>query len=214
MYNAPISQPLSESNMYGYIENEAAYERAIRRNIVNNARTTFMKRERAQEVMNWVYSARGEFAASLANSLETYGKLTDGQFAAVIKCIDNAAVRKAEWEAKRMVEAAKSNFVGSEGGKISLTNVKVEKVMTVDAPAFFYHDRNSQEIYLLRDEDGNRLVFKTKKEMDIQQGDVVNLTAKVKRHSEYNFEKQTLINYAKFTVVPQEVEEVTTETAV
>lgn len=200
--------------MYGYIENEAAYERAIRRNIVNNARKTFMKRDRAQEVVNWVYSARGEFASSLAYSLDTYGKLTDGQFAAVIKCIDKAAVRKAEWEEKRMLEAAKSNFVGTEGGKISLTNVKVEKVMTVSAPAFSYYDRDSQEIYLLRDEDGNRLVFKTKKEMDIQQGDVVNLTAKVKRHSEYNFEKQTLINYAKFTVVPQEVEEVTIETAV
>lgn len=199
-----------------YVENEAAYERAIMRNIRNNARKTFMTTPRANEIVNWLADncSRSDFANSLFNAFETYGKLTEKQAAAVIKCIDTAAARKAEWAAKRMVEASKSEFVGTEGSKISLNNVKVEKVLTISAMAFSYHDRTSQELYLLRDEAGNRVIFKTKKEINVEAGMVVNLTAKVKSHTIYNGEKQTNINYAKFTVVDTGLEEVTTETAV
>jgi hypothetical protein len=181
-----------------YIENHSAYDRAVRRNIVNNARKTFLKRDRAQEVVNWLYSARGDFAASLLDSYVTYGKLTDKQFDAVLRCIERDAAKKAEWEAKRLEMAALGSFVGDEGGKISLTNVKVEAVLTIGARSFSYYDRDSQEMYLLRDEAGNRLVFKTKNFISVEKGDVVNLTAKVKAHQEFRGEKQTLINRAKF----------------
>ena len=177
-----------------------AYERAKRRNILNNARTTFMKRPRAQEVVEWIWahSARNSFAASLSESMSNYGKLSDKQFDAVLRCIERDAAKKAEWKAKRLEMAALGSFVGTEGGKISLSNVKVEAVLTIDAPAFFYRDRNSQELYLLRDEAGNRLVYKTKNFISVEKGDVVNLTAKVKAHQEFRGEKQTLINRAKF----------------
>jgi hypothetical protein len=184
-----------------YIENHSAYDRAVRRNIVNNARKTFLKRDRAQEVVSWLYNARGDFAASLLDSYNTYGKLTDKQFDAVLRCIDTAAAKKAEWEAKRLEMAALGSFVGDEGGKISLTNVKVEAVLTIGARSFSYYDRDSQEMYLLRDEAGNRLVFKTKNFIGVEKGDVVNLTAKVKAHQEFRGEKQTLINRAKFAKV-------------
>lgn len=184
-----------------YIENHAAYDAAVRRNIILNARKTFMKRDRAQEVVNWIYSARGEFAGSLAESLDNYGKLTDKQFDAVLRCIERDAAKKAEWEAKRLEMAALGSFVGDEGGKISLTNVKVEAVLTIGARSFSYYDRDSQEMYLLRDEAGNRLVFKTKNFISVEKGDVVNLTAKVKAHQEFRGEKQTLINRAKFAKV-------------
>ena len=175
-----------------------AYDRAVQRNILNNARKTFLKRDRAQEVVSWLYSARGDFAASLLNSYNTYGKLTDKQFDAVLRCIERDAAKKAEWEAKRLEIAALGSFVGAEGGKISLNNVKVEAVLTIGAARFSYYDRDSQEMYLLRDEAGNRLVYKTKNFISVEKGDVVNLTAKVKAHQEFRGEKQTLINRAKF----------------
>ena len=187
--------------MSNMIQNEAAYEAARNRNILANARKTFLKRDRAQEVVSWLYNARGDFAASLLGSYNTYGKLTDKQFDAVLRCIDRAVAKKAEWEAKRLEMAALGSFVGAEGGKISLNNVKVEAVLTIDAARFSYYDRDSQELYLLRDEAGNRLVFKTKAMVEIAKGDTVNLTAKVKAHQEFRGEKQTLINRAKFTKV-------------
>jgi len=184
-----------------YIENEAAYEAAISRNIRANARKTFMKRDRAQEVVEWVYNSRGDFATSLMNSFDTYGKLTDKQVAAVLRCIDTTAAKKAEWEAKRLEIAALGSFVGAEGGKLALNNVKVEAVIVINATRFSYYDRDSQEMYLLRDEAGNRLIFKSKAMVEIAKGDVVNLTAKVKAHQEFRGEKQTLINRAKFVKV-------------
>lgn len=195
-----------------FIENEAAYEAAIRRNIILNARKTFMKRERAQDVVSWLHTARGNFASSLLESLNTYGKLTDKQFAAVLRCIEGDAARKAEWEAKRQVAAAQSQYVGTVGDKIALQNVKVEAVLTVAASQFSYYDRDSQEVYLLRDADGNRLVWRSKKyDVGIGKGNVVNLTAKVKNHQEFRGERQTILTRPNFEVVSSantQVEEV------
>ncbi len=187
--------------MPGFIENEAAYEAATRRNIINNARKTFMKRERALDVVNWVHSSRGSFAASLSESLINYGKLTDKQFAAVLRCIDRDAEKKAEWETKRLEAASRSQFVGTVGEKLTLTNVTVEAVLTVDAAQFSYYDRASQEIYLMRDEAGNRIVYRSKADLDVQKGDIVNVTGRVKAHNNFRDENQTLLTRAKFSRV-------------
>lgn len=185
-----------------YIENHAAYDRAVRRNILNNARKTFMKRERAQDVVNWLHTARGNFAASLLESLNTYGKLTDKQFAAVLRCIEGDAARKAEWESKRQEAAAQSLYVGEQGKRIRLENVKVEAVLTVEATRFSYYDRAEQEVYLLRDAQGNRLVWRSKKyDVGIAKGDVINLVATVKEHKEFRGERQTVLSRPRFEMV-------------
>ncbi len=185
-----------------YIENHAAYDRAVHRNILNNARKTFMKRERAQDVVNWLHTARGNFAASLLESLNTYGKLTDKQFAAVLRCIEGDAARKAEWESKRQEAASKSLYVGEEGKRIRLENVQVEAVITMEATRFSYYDRDEQEVYLLRDADGNRLVWRSKKyDVGISKGDVINLVATVKAHKEFRGERQTVLSRPRFEVV-------------
>lgn len=185
-----------------YIENYAAYNRAVHRNILNNARKTFMKRERAQDVVNWLHTARGNFAASLLDSLNTYGKLTDKQFAAVLRCIEGDAARKAEWESKRQEAVAQSLYVGEQGKRIRLENVKVEAVITVEATRFSYYDRAEQEVYLLRDADGNRLVWRSKKyDVGIGKGDVINLVATVKDHKEFRGERQTVLSRPRFEVV-------------
>jgi hypothetical protein len=198
--------------MSKYIEHEAAYEAAISRNIIGNARKTFMKRERALDVVNWLHTARGNFAASLLQSLENYGKLTDKQFAAVIRCIEGDAVRKAEWEARRQEAAAKSLYVGEVGKRINIHNVKVEAVITMAATRFSYYDRDEQEVYLLRDTDGNRLVWRSKKyDVGIAKGDVVNLVATVKAHQEFRGELQTMLSRPRFEMVtPAEAPEQTT----
>ena len=185
-----------------YIENHSAYDRAVHRNILNNARKTFMKRERAQDVVNWLHTARGNFAASLLESLNTYGKLTDKQFAAVLRCIEGDTARKAEWESKRQEAVAQSLYVGEQGKRIRLENVKVEAVITVEATRFSYYDRAEQEVYLLRDAEGNRLVWRSKKyDVGIGKGDVINLVATVKDHKEFRGERQTVLSRPRFEVV-------------
>jgi hypothetical protein len=49
--------------MSSCVENEAAYEAAIVRNIRANARKTFLKRDRAAEVVNWIADGRSEWDA-------------------------------------------------------------------------------------------------------------------------------------------------------
>lgn len=192
-----------------YIENHAAYDRAVRRNILNNARKTFMKRERAQDVVNWLHTARGNFASSLLESLNTYGKLTDKQFAAVLRCIEGDAARKAEWESKRQEAAAQSLYVGEQGKRIRLENVLVEAVITMEATRFSYYDRAEQEVYLLRDAEGNRLVWRSKKyDVGIAKGDVINLVATVKEHKEFRGERQTMLSRPRFEEATQAQETV------
>ena len=179
------------------IQNESAYEAAIRRNIINNAAKTFMKRPRAVEVVDWLNWSTSSFAASLLDSLHTYGKLTDKQFDAVLRIMEQDAERKARWEQKRQEMAAASNYVGVKGQKLTLENVVVEAVIVISKPQFSYYDSTEQQMYLLRDQEGNRLVHRPSSWSNIAKGDVVRISAKVKDHTEYKGEKQTILWYAK-----------------
>lgn len=91
-----------------WIENQAAYDAAVLRNIKANAYKTFSNKERAHEVEHWLFenSGKSSFAKSLLDALHTYGKLTDKQYDAVCRSIDTAEQKRKEWEAKRAAEAA------------------------------------------------------------------------------------------------------------
>lgn len=95
---------------YHDIEHPAAYEAAIKRNIVYNARKTFFKNyDRAGEVLDHLGSRAerygDEFAKSLLKAFGDYGKLTPKQYDAVCSMIDNAAERRAEFIAKDSADA-------------------------------------------------------------------------------------------------------------
>jgi len=85
------------------IVNLSAWEDGRTRKIVANAQKTFNATVAdAQQIINWVMDSSigpdaNEFACSLFESYNTYGKLTEGQCAAVRKCI----AREAEWAAQR-----------------------------------------------------------------------------------------------------------------
>ena len=85
------------------IVNLSAWENGRTRKIVENAQKTFNATVAdAQQIINWVMDSSigpnaNEFACSLFESYNTYGKLTEGQCAAVRKCI----AREAEWAAQR-----------------------------------------------------------------------------------------------------------------
>ena len=119
-----------------HIENEAAYENAIKRNIVNNAFKTWLKNtERAEEINTWlaINCGKSEFAESLNKALHSdWGKLSENQCTAVLKCIDGQVDRQAKWDAKQKSEHAAAESI--ENGKQQITG----EVLTIKVKDGFY----------------------------------------------------------------------------
>lgn len=156
------------------IEYPHLYEAAIRRNIVGNAQKTWRKAHpetcvaiETFLIAGRVDTARGDveytnnFVGSLAKAFDTYGKLSDKQCDAVIKCINDREVRMAERAKAIEEQKARSEFLGVTAEKLT-TRAVVEAIIIVDAPKFSYYDASSALVYLMRDEAGNRIVYKSK----------------------------------------------------
>lgn len=210
------------------IENEAAYNAAIHRNIINNAHKTWRKNnpDTCVAIEEFLMAGRGEnargdstysdnFVGSLAKAFDTYGKLTPKQCDAVIKCVKDREVRMAERTKAIEEQKARSVFLGVAAEKLS-TRAVVEAIIIVDAPQFNYYDSPSAMVYLMRDEAGNRIVYKTKAGLgykfsygknapeswnglttDIQAGMTIEFTGTIKAHTESKGEKQTIVQRVK-----------------
>lgn len=210
------------------IENEGAYNAAIKRNIINNAHKTWRKNnpDTCVAIEEFLMAGRGEnargditysdnFVGSLAKAFDTYGKLTPKQCDAVIKCVKDREVRMAERTKAIEEQKARSVFLGVAAEKLS-TRAVVEAIIIVDAPQFNYYDSPSALIYLMRDEAGNRIVYKTKAGLgykfsygknapeswnglttDIQAGMTIEFTGTIKAHTESKGEKQTIVQRVK-----------------
>lgn len=202
--------------MANRIENQEAYDAATRCHIRNNANKTWVKNfARAAEVENWLMNieydefwSQNEFALSVRSAWNIYGKLTDGQSAAICKIIDKAAARKAEWAEKRQAQqaevAAKSEHVGVVGERMQF-ELKVVAVIEYDKPKFHYHDSSVGHITIMEDDAGCRVVYMNQmaeKGVDdydcetwriANKGDTVLFMAKVKEHGVRDGVKQTIV---------------------
>jgi hypothetical protein len=156
------------------IEYPHLYEAAIRRNIIANAQKTWRKNnpEHCDAIEDFISAGRGEnargdatysanFVGSLAKAFDTYGKLTPKQCDAIIKSINDRAVRMAERTKAIEEQKARSAYLGVASEKLT-TRAFVEAVIMVDAPQFSYYDPSRAMVYLMRDEAGNRIVYKSK----------------------------------------------------
>ena len=199
------------------IEFPAAYERAVRSKIIGGAQKKFLiAYARSQEVYDFLRGYQDEekesFLKSMAvNLFEDYGKLSEKQYLAVCNIIDKFAERRNAYKAAVDAQKAKSEYLGIVNEKISLRLV-VESVIRVNAPKFSYYDSDSQEIYLMRDEAGNRVIYKSKSYFCfkfpakqslsddyffIRAGMVIYVNASIKAQVEYQGEKQTIIQRPK-----------------
>ena len=193
------------------VENESAYQAAIKRNILNNARKTWeAKTPRFAEIELALDAGRiytdnryglcdykDNFIGSMARALDSFGKLTEKQSAAVLKNIDTREQRRAEWEAKRAEIAANSKHIGEVGKRVQFDGVVVESVITVDKPKFSYYDIDFKDIIKMRDADGNALVWITTSFHELKSGDTINIKATVKELSAFRGEAQTVLTRVK-----------------
>lgn len=188
-------------NTQNAIYSEVAYEAGARARIIANAQKTFFKTyPRATEVANFLNrydeTSKESFMKTMAMSLQKYGKLTEKQYDAVCQSIDRFAELKVKRDAEIAEQKAKSQFLGVMSEKIQ-ADVILEKSFVVDKPKFSYYDQDFAIVYLFRDADGNRLVWKTTAELGVEDGVKLTINAVIKAHSEYKGEKQTIIQRVK-----------------
>jgi hypothetical protein len=199
------------SNAMKIIEHEDAYNRAVKRNIIENAHKTWRANtDRAEEIESAIDAGRttddygmpsgyaDNFMGSMARAFDTWGKLTPNQSAAVIKGIDARAARRAEWADKQAAINAQRQHLGVVGEKITLT-LTIRHVVALDG---MY---GTTFIYIMEDANQNVVIYKGNSDVVAwtpegacrTKGDTLTITATVKEHGVREGVKQTVIQRPK-----------------
>lgn len=116
------------------------------------------------------------------------------------------AIRKAEAEERAREEArikaqkAISQYIGEVGQKLIVKGT-LDKKAWYDIKGFGDYVLNTIYVYTFKDADGNAVVWKTAKYLDIERGESVEIRGTVKEHSEYKDEKQTVLTRCKVTAI-------------
>lgn len=210
---------------YAIIDNPVAYEKATKARILANANKTFCKTYPDYADIEAFLSTgvtvdaydrkiyKDNFAGSLASAYANYGKLSEKQVEAVRKIIIKNAERRKAFVKAVEEQKAHSAFLGVANERMEF-KLHVDKIVEVEVQKFSYYDSSTMYIYLMRDEAGNRIVYKTKTVLGLSvKGDNFNeffpvlekadieLKATIKAHAEYKGEKQTIIQRAKVTLI-------------
>ncbi len=192
------------------IENEAAYNAAIKRNIITNAQKTWRSNtDRANEIEVALEAGRRfndyggvigyseDFIGSLAEAFDNYGKLTPNQSAAVLKGIDARAARRAEWADKQAELNASRQHIGQIGQKLEL-ELTIKKIIELEGLQFGgYH--GFTYIYIMEDADQNIVIYKGNSAAfnTVDEGGTYRFTATIKEHGVRDGVKQTIIQRPK-----------------
>ena len=184
------------------IEHEAAYDRAVKRNILTNARKTWLANTpRGNEILDAIdagriYNDYGNvsyaegFMGSMARAMDTFGKLTPKQSEAIIKGIDARAARRAEWQSNKAALDASRQHLGTVGQKITIT-LTVKHIVVMDG---IY---GTNYLHICEDADQNIIIYKGKSDSFPLKGETATVTATVKEHGVRDGVKQTAIQRPK-----------------
>ena len=184
-----------------FIHNEQAYENGTKRAIIANAMKTWVKNTpRAEEIVDAVSAGReyygtgvtytDDFVGSLARSLDNFGKLSEGQCAAILKGIDARAAKKAEWAAERAAAGAASEYLGTVGEKIVMVLTCVHVVTLEGTYGLTF-------INICKDSFGNTVIYKGNAQGFPLKGETATVKASIKAHDLRDGVKQTLIQRPK-----------------
>jgi hypothetical protein len=210
-YSQFIGSKQVEIDMPFFIENEAAYEAAIERNIAANRRKTGARKFAAmfedadaiidfvearvsdEQIAHYTRTGRGrEEGASFIDAcwvgLQTFGGLTEKQGLAVRNIIAKNAERKAQYRAEALTKV----HVGTVGERRDFD-------LTVRFVTDFETQFGITNVFVMEDVEGNVVVYKGAGSLynaDGQfavKGDKISVKATVKEHGERDGVKQTII---------------------
>lgn len=183
------------------IEHQQAYDRAVKRNILNNATKTWRNEtERSGEIELALvagrlsdYGYKDGFIGSMAKAFDQYGKLTPKQSQAVLKGIDAHAARKAEWAAQNAAQNAHKVHVGTVGEKLVMTITTVHVVLIETA-------YGTIGLYICEDGNKNTIIYKGTAKGFPNKGESAMIIASIKEHAVREGVKQTIIQRPKVIV--------------
>ena len=188
------------------IHNEQAYANGTKRAILNNARKTWLATTpRAQDIESALADGRDHndygdfvgytdnFVGSLARALDNFGKLSEGQCAAILKGIDARAAKKAEWAAERAAAGAASEYLGTVGEKIVMVLTCVHVVTLEGTYGLTF-------INICKDSFGNTVIYKGNAQGFPLKGETATVKASIKAHDLRDGVKQTLIQRPKVVI--------------
>jgi hypothetical protein len=185
------------------IEHPEAYNRAIKRNIIANAKMTFERTHADYEAIltaideGRVYDDYGsvsytdKFMGSMASAYDTYGKLTEGQVNAIRKGIAARAARKAEWADERAALNAVRTHLGAVGEKGVTMTLTVVHIVVMDG-AF-----GTNYLHICEDADKNVVIYKGNASGFPVKGETATIKATIKEHGVRDGVKQTVIQRPK-----------------
>lgn len=202
--------------MYNPIAHPERYAAATKARIIQNATTTFLRKfEDASEIIAYIrYEHHGNwFLKQMAETFETYGKLSEKQVASIRKIKAQRAERRAEREAQRAEEIKHKGHVGE-------IKERREFVLTLkfktgfEYQPMFYGDPGYKDILIFQDQDGNEykytglaipLTHDDQEATEVKPGDQYTFKATIKAHEMYKGCPQTVLaRPAKITVVPKQ----------
>jgi len=204
-----MSKFTSGSRGIAFIENEAAYENAIQRNIKINAAKGRRARWNAANAdageivdflsfsgawegrLGWFSS---ELRGKLFDAIFEWGSLTDKQTelarSLLAKAVAFEAKQGAERETARAAAAATSQWIGTEGDRVELELTLTGRFEYETQYGVTYGHR-------FTDAQGNVVVYKGSVRLDGERGDVLKLKGTIKAHDERDGIKQTLLARVK-----------------
>lgn len=189
------------------IEYPERYAAATKARIIHNATTTFHRTvSDAAEIISYIkYEHYGNpFLKQMAESFDTYGKLSPRQVEAVRKIRAKRAERKLERDAER-AEAIKSK------GHVGEIKERREFVLTLkyktgfEYQPQFYRDPGYKDILIFEDADGNVYKYtglaipltiiedEGRRITEVKTGDQYTLKATIKAHETYKGCPQTVL---------------------
>ena len=184
------------------IEHEAAWLAGRKRNILMNARKTWLANTpRAHEILDATDAGRAYdnngresykegFMGSMASALDSFGKLTPKQCEAILKGIDARAAKRAEWASEKAAVDAKRAHIGTVGEKATMTLTTVHIVILDGMYGTSY-------IFIMEDADQNVVIYKGKSDCVPNKGETATIVATVKEHGVREGVKQTVIQRPK-----------------
>ena len=100
---------------------------------------------------------------------------------------------------KKNAPKTESQYVGNVGEKFE-GSVILTSIHTYETHFTYYGELNY--IYKFEDSNGNTIIWKTSNR-DLEEGKTYLLTGKIKEHSEYKGDKQTILTRCKIAEAPQ-----------
>lgn len=194
----------------GEIQYPDAYAAATRRAIIANAQKTFHKTHpEADRLVEYLRdNTWSDFARTLLDAYNTYGKLSEKQLDAIRgmeRKSRERAVAKAELAAAAAAKAAALGYAYAVGAKVKLT-LTVVRAFYIDHPKFHYYDSGRTLVRVMKCGEGREYCYRgdawlshDDRTQACMEGDVEELTFTVKSLGDYKGTPVTYIARPKLT---------------